>query len=176
MKTIGLKFSAVLLSIATAALAGSTAASSAQISFDKLKVLAGEWEGVVTTVPPEPSVQGKTAQVTLRVTSLGNAFMHEMKIPGRPDDPITMLYLDAGRLLLTHYCDAGNRPRMAGVQSPDGQSIDFDLLDVAGDTTYGHMQKAAFHFIDADHHSEEWTFHVEGKGHVLAHFELSRKK
>ena len=90
------------------------AQSDAQKSFDKLKSLAGPWEGRLTTVPPTPEADGKLAKVSLRVTSMGNALMHEMKIEGRTDDPITMLYLDTERLMLTHYCDAGNRPRMIG--------------------------------------------------------------
>jgi len=96
------------------------AQSDAQKSFDKLKTLAGSWQG---------SYEGKPMQATLRVTSMGNAIVHEMKGEG-PDDPITMFYMDGDRLLLTHYCDAGNRPRMAVKLSPDGKTLEFDLLDV----------------------------------------------
>src|SRR5579863_9987553 len=94
----------VLLSLSTLAFAQ----SDAQKSFDQLKTLAGSWEGVLKTDPPTPEADGKHAQTTLRVTSMGNAIMHEMKIEGRPDDPITMLYMDNDHLTLTHYCDAGN--------------------------------------------------------------------
>src|SRR5208282_6007829 len=76
--------------------------SDAQKSFDQLKALAGEWEGRVTTVPPQPDIEGKTIQVSLRVTSMGNALVHEMSGAGRPDHPVTMLYLSGDRLLLTH--------------------------------------------------------------------------
>ena len=55
------------------------AQSDAQKSFDKLKTLAGSWEG---------RFEGKPLQVSLRVTSMGNALMHEMKGDG-PEDPIT---------------------------------------------------------------------------------------
>src|SRR5215469_101882 len=92
--------------------AAALAQSDAQRSFNLLKTLAGSWEGTVKTNQPQADLEGKQAQVWLRVTSMGNALMHEMKGAGRPDDPITMVYLDGGRLLLTHYCDAGNRPRM----------------------------------------------------------------
>src|SRR3974377_1263995 len=113
----------VTLSLCSVALAQKEAQTEAQKSFDKLKTLAGSWEGKVKTVPPDPSVEGKTAQITLRVTSMGTAFMHEAKMDGRADDPITMMYLDGDRLMLTHYCDAGNRPRMVGKLSSDGKAI-----------------------------------------------------
>jgi len=99
------------------------AQSDAQKSFDKLKTLSGSWEGHVTTVPLQSDIEGKLMQLSLRTTSMGNALMHEMTGAGRPDDPITMLYLDGGQLLLTHYCDAGNRPRMTGKMSPDGKTV-----------------------------------------------------
>jgi hypothetical protein len=180
MKSHRLLLSVVLMSLATVAFAQSDAQkpaahSDAQRSFDKLKTLAGSWEGQVTTVPQEASIEGKLMQVSFRVTSMGNALMHEMTAAGRPDDPITMLYLDGDRLLLTHYCDAGNRPRMAGKMSPDGKTVEFEFLDVAGSTEYGHMHHAVFTFLDANHHIEDWTFMVGDKP-VHAHFDLQRTK
>ena len=154
--------------------AAAFAQSDAQKSFDKLKTLAGSWEGHVTTVPQDPEMEGKRMQATLRVTSMGNAIMHEMTGTGRPDDPITMLYLDGDRLLLTHYCDAGNRPRMAGTMSPDGKTVEFDFLDVAGSTQYGHMHHAVFTVIDANHHTEEWTYMQPGDKPVHARIDLQR--
>jgi hypothetical protein len=167
----------VLISLSAVGLAQSDAQKSdAQKSFDKLKTLAGSWEGHVTTVPPEPDIEGKLVQATLRVTSMGNALMHEMTGAGRPDDPITMLYLDGDRLLLTHYCDAGNRPRMVGKMSPDGKTVEFDFLDVSGSTQYGHMHHAVFTFLDANHHTEDWTYMNPGDKPVHAHIDLQRTK
>ena len=151
------------------------AQSDAQKSFAQLKTLAGSWEGPVTTVPPTPEVEGTIMQITLRTTSLGNALMHEMTGGGGSDDPITMLYLDGDRLMLTHYCDAGNRPRMTGKMSADGKTVDFEFLDVAGSLEYGHMHHAVFTTIDANHHTEEWTYMVGDKP-VNAHFDLKRTK
>lgn len=150
------------------------AQSDAQKSFDKLKTLAGSWEGVLTTNPPTPEVEGKHAQASMHVTSMGNAIVHEMKIEGRQDDPITMLYLDDARLMLTHYCDAGNRPRMVARSSTDGKTVEFDFLDVAGGTQYGHMHHAVFTFIDPNHHIEDWTYMSPGDKPVQAHFDLKK--
>jgi hypothetical protein len=117
------------------------AQSEAQKAFQKLKTLEGSWEGI--------SSEGDPTRVWLRVTSSDNAIFHELK--GQvPDDPITMLYLEADRLLLTHYCDAGNRPRMTGKLSPDGKTIEFDFLDVANYNSKqgGHMHRAVFTIVD----------------------------
>src|SRR6266403_4826963 len=170
MKSLGSMLSVVLMSLSTVAFAQ----SDAQKSFDKIKTLAGSWEGHVTTVPQQAEVEGQLMQVSLRVTSMGNALVHEMTGAGRPDDPITMLYLDGDRLLLTHYCDAGNRPRMACKMTPDGKTVEFDFLDVAGSTQYRHMHHAVFTVIDANHHTEDWTYMTPGDKPVRAHLDLTR--
>ena len=179
MKSLRFVLSVVLLLLCNLAFAQSDAQKSdAQMSFDMLKSLAGSWEGPMTTVPQYEAVEGKRAKVWLRVTSLGNALMHELKPADLPDNPITMLYLEGERLLLTHYCDAGNRPRMVGKMSPDGKTVEFDFLDVANYSSKqgGHMQQAVFTMIDENHHIEEWTFKLEGKPPVLARFDLQRTK
>ena len=146
----------------------------AQNTFDQLKNLAGSWEGTVSGVPAATDVEGKLVRVTLRATSLGNALMHEMKVGNRPDDPITMMYLDTDRLTLTHYCDAGNRPRMVGKISPDGKKVEFDFIGVDGSTKHGHMHHVVFTFIDANHHTEDWTYMMPGDKAASPHFELHR--
>jgi len=176
MRSLRFLLPVVLMSLSTLAFVQTAPQSDAQKSFEKLKTLAGTWEGRVQTVPPEADIEGKPMQITLRVTSMGNAIMHEARGAGRPDDPITMLYLDGDRLLLTHYCDAGNRPRMVGKVSPDGKTVDFDFLDVAGSTQYGHMHHGRFTFIDANHHTEDWTYMQPGDKPVQAHFDLQRAK
>jgi hypothetical protein len=148
--------------------------SDAQMSFDTMKKLAGSWEGPVTTSPQAVEVEGKPAQILLRVTSRGNALMHDLTIAGIPDNPITMFYLDSDRMLLTHYCDAGNRPRMTGKMSPDGKKVEFEFLDIAGNPQY-HMHHAVFTIIDANHHTEDWTFMMKDKP-IHAHFDLQRIK
>ena len=181
MKSLRFALSLILLSLSVA-FAQSAAPTDAQKSFTQLKTLAGTWQGPVTVVPPQPEMgDGTFTQVSLRVTSRGNALVHEMKQPGTPDDPskddpVTMLYLDGDRLVLTHYCDAGNRPRMAGRMSADGKTVEFDFLDVAGGMQYGHMHHAVFTIVDENHHVEDWTYMEPGDKPVHAHFELQRTK
>jgi hypothetical protein len=149
--------------------------SEAQKAFEKLKALAGTWEGPVTVQPPVPEMQnGKPTHVSLRVTSMGHLLMHEMTSPDRPDDPITTIYLEGDKLLLRHYCDAGNRPRMVAKTSPDGKTVQFDFVDISGDPKRGHMRRAVFTTIDENHHTEEWTFMLPGDKPIQAHFDLKR--
>lgn len=164
--------SLVLMSLSTVAFAQ----SDAQKAFDQLKALEGSWAGALTTFPPQPEWDGLTGRISLRVTSMGNALMHDLSVEGQPDNPITMLYLDSDRLQLTHYCDAGNRPRMVGKVSPDGRTVEFEFLDLTGTTEYGHMHRAVFTMIGTDHHTEDWTFMRPGGKPVRAHFDLRRAK
>src|SRR5437016_12538491 len=75
--------------------------SEAQTSFDALKTLAGDWEGPVKTdMPVEAKVDIKPLHVSMRVTSRGNALVHEFQEagtrldPAKDDHPVTRSYLD----------------------------------------------------------------------------------
>ena len=133
--------------------------SDAQKAFEKLKTLAGSWVG---------TYMGMSGKVTIRVTSTGNAILLEMTSPGGPDDPITMIYVDGDRLLLTHFCDSGNRPRMQGRLSPDGNTVTFDFLDVSGSAEKFLMHDVVFTIVDANHHIEAWTYSLNGKPPIRA--------
>jgi hypothetical protein len=195
MKTLRFTLFALLISFAAAVFAqtkqpDATQKSDAQKSFEKLKALAGTWEGPFTIDVDAKEHEkhhehGKgddVAQISLRVTSRGNALVHEMKGAGQPDDPakydhpVTMFYIDADKLMLVHYCDAGNRPRMTARVSEDGNKVEFDYLDLSGSNKFGHMYHAVFTIIDADHHIEDWTYMMPGDKPVHAHAELHRVK
>ena len=156
--------------------------SDADKSFDTMKSLAGKWLGPVTVDPPQHEMGNANMEVSLRVTSRGNALVHEMKGATDPDDPtkydhpVTMMYRDNDQLLLTHYCDAGNRPRMAGKVSPDGKKVEFEFLDLSGSNKFGHMNHAVFTVIDANHHIEDWTYMTPGDKPIHAHFDLQRAR
>jgi hypothetical protein len=152
------------------------APSEAQKAYEALKTLAGSWEGTLTPIPPVKDFSGARVKVVIRVTSRGNALMHEMTIAGLPDDPITMLYLDGDRLMLTHYCDAGNRPRMVAKTGPDGKTVTFEVLDISGSTQRGHMADTVFTILDANHHLEEWTSYYPGGQRMTGRFKLQRTK
>jgi len=183
MKSIRLVPS-ILMLLATVVFAqseGHKAPSEAEKSFTLLKTLAGTWQATVTTEPAVPEMgNGATAEVSLRVVSRGNSLVHEMyelgkaNDPARYDHPITMLYVDADRLNLVHYCDAGNRPHMVARASADGKTVEFDFVDLSGGNEHGHMYHAVFTIIDANHHTEDWVYRMPGDKPLRAHMDLKR--
>ena len=130
------------------------AESDAHKSFDLLKRMEGNWAG------KDP--QGHPVEVTFRMTAGGSALMSEIHGHG-PENMITMFHMDGDRLLMTHYCGAGNQPRMKVVAS-DAKSVSFEFFDGTnigpGD---GHMQHVTITEPDANHHVEEWVFLDHGK-------------
>lgn len=190
MKSVRILTALALMSFSTVAFAQSDMhkadavqkSSDAQKSFDQLKTLAGTWRGSVKTTPPDPDIDNAKLEIILRVTSRGNALVHEMQEAGKPldptkyDHPVTMLYLDGDKLNLIHYCDAGNRPHMVARPSADGKRVEFDFTDLSGGNEYGHMYHAVFTIIDADHHTEEWTYMMPGDKPMQARMDLQRVK
>src|SRR5579862_964321 len=159
MKPFRIALTVVALFATSAALAQTTA----QKSFNQLKALEGSWEG--------KSSQGHPLTVTFQNTAGGSAVMSEIHGHG-PENMISMFHLDGpNRLMLTHYCGAGNQPRFTASVSPDGKTITFDYLDATNLATpdAGHMQRVVFTVIDANHHTEDWTFNA-GQGKEMKEF------
>jgi len=168
MKSIRIALSVLVLT--AAALAQNAVQTSAQKSFDQLKSLAGSWEG--------KNSQGKPLQVSFRDTAGGSALLAEIRGEGH-DNMISMIHLDGpNRLMLTHYCGAGNQPRMTATTSPDGKTITFDFLDATNLSTpdAGRMQRVVITLLDANHHTEDWTFAAAPGKEMKEFFDLKRSE
>ena len=142
--------------------------SDAQKAFEKMKTLAGSWEGTVMNIP---------INFTIRAASSGTAILHEGNTEkGVPNHEITMFYVEEDRLIAIHYCDAGNRARMEGKMSADGKSVEFNFLDVAGSTKGGLVKRMMFTMIDANKHVVEFTFIMPNGKPIELHGEFQRTK
>jgi hypothetical protein len=146
------------------------AVSDAQKAFDLMKTLAGNWQGPITTDSPAWSTD-RPMSLSMRVASHGNALVHELNT-GTPE--VTVFFVDSDHLTLIHYCDYGNRPHMVARPSPDGKTVEFDLVGFSGSNEIGHVSHAVFTIIDAGHHFEDWTFMLPGDKPVHAHIDFKR--
>jgi len=161
-------FRMLVLAVLALAALSALAQSDAQKAFDAIKNLPGTWE--------QKSPSGEVLQVTYKVTSGGSAVMSEIMAPNK-EDMISMFHMDGpDKLMLTHYCAAGNQPRMKATVSPDGKTITFNFLDAtnlsAADA--GRMQSMTLTLIDDNHHTEQWVFADHGK-EMKEFFDLRRK-
>jgi hypothetical protein len=148
--------------------AAAYAQSDAQKAFDAIKAMPGAWEG--------KTQEGHPVSVTFKVTSGGSAVMSEINGHG-PEDMISMIHMDGpNRLLMTHYCGAGNQPRMQASVSPDGKVITFNYFDATNLSApdAGHMKSMVLTIVDENHHIEDWTFADHGK-ELKEVFDLRRK-
>lgn len=142
------------------------AESDAHKSFEMLKGMEGNWVG--------KNNQGQPLEISFRMTAGGSALMSEIHGHG-PENMITMFHMDGDRLIMTHYCGAGNQPRM-NVVSADAKSVSFEFFDGTNiGPGAGHMQHVTFTQPDADHHTEEWVFLDHGK-EMRQQFSMERAK
>jgi hypothetical protein len=174
MKSLGFVLSIAILTACAAVYAQSPAKSAAisdgQKAFDLMKTLAGNWQGPVTTDLPAWSMS-KPMSLSMRVASHGNALIHELNT-GTPE--VTVFYVENDQLNLIHYCDYGNRPHMVARPSPDGKTVEFDLVGFSGKNDSGHVTHGVFTIIDDNHHLEDWTFMMPGDKPVHVHIDFKR--
>jgi len=129
-------------------------------AFDQLKSLAGDWEG--------KNSPGTPVKVTYKVISNGSVVMEHLQ-PGKEAEMITMYSLDADRIIVTHYCSAGNQPTMQTAPSPAANGkLDFSFVRLSGAKSpdEGHMAALSLSLPDKDHLTQTWTFIDHGKSMV----------
>ena len=85
--------------------------------------------------------------------------------PGVDHEMITMYHPDNDSILMTHYCEANNQPRMQTASAEGGKSLTFSFVDVANlkNDEDGHMRNVVLTFVDKDHFNAEWTYREKGK-------------
>jgi hypothetical protein len=162
---------ALATSLAMALIAASPAARGEQrnAGWEKMKSLVGEWQG---TYAGKDSVR-----VTYKLVSVGTALMEAMDMPGETQ-MITMYTPDGDRIVATHYCAAGNQPRLrASSPAGDVRSLRFDFVDATNlkGADAEIMRGLVITFLDGDHFKEEWTSRSNGKDEMGV-VEYARKK
>ena len=140
--------------------AESTDAKSAAAAFEKLKGLAGAWQAVGT--------DGKKKRTKYELVASGSTLLERYVDESMPSgsEMLTLYHLDGGRLVLTHYCMAGNQPRMeaASFDAAAGE-LQFEFMDATNlkSPADGHMHRARFRFEGPDQFTTEWEFFENAK-------------
>jgi hypothetical protein len=162
------KLAARLLFIAFAA-APLLAATNPEAAFDKLRSLAGEWEG-----KDEHDMPAKT---NFHVLASRTAVMETLS-PSGMEDMVTLYSMDDDSIVLIHYCPTNNQPRMRVVpQSDDVKELSFDYQGAGNlkSPSTGHQHHLIMRFEDNNHITEMWSWREEGKEIPMV-FHFTRKK
>jgi hypothetical protein len=167
MKRHHLLIASLLLAAATVNAAGSKSDRATDAAaFARLKTLAGEWEA--------DTRMGK-AHLTYEVIAGGTALV-EKETGEKMPAMLTVYHLDGDRLILTHYCMAGNQPRMqARAFNAESGELEFQFLDATNlPAGAGHMHNARFRFVDSNHLATEWAFYENGAQKFTENAEYTR--
>ena len=137
---------------------------------DALKSLVGRWEA---TKPVEGM---PAAAIEFKLSSNGSTVVETM-FPGQPHEMINTYVMDGDDLLLTHYCAAGNQPRMK-LASNDGKTMKFKFVDATNlkSTEAPHMGALELTIVNENLINEKWTSFENGQATTHAEFELKRVK
>ena len=136
---------------------------------DRLETLVGTWQAVTP--------QGGTLTNTIRLVSNGTA-LEETSQSTEHDQMVTLYTADGNRLAMTHYCTAGNQPRMETLAvTGDQNEFDFSftgITNLAGPNA-GHMRHLVIRIADPDHFTEQWTWRENGQDRIhTIHFKRTK--
>jgi hypothetical protein len=123
----------------------------AKTAFKQIKTLAGTWKSQISGEHQDHHKGEST--VIYKLTGAGSALVETM-LPGEAHEMVSVYHLDGDDLRMTHYCAAGNQPR---VKLDRAHSTPDHLIFVFDGGTNLDPQK------DMHIHGVKITFHKDGK-------------
>jgi hypothetical protein len=155
----------------------------AKTAFARIKTLAGNWKSQASMEPNVEHSKEKgedhngEASVTYKVTGAGSAFV-ETQFPGSSHEMVSVYHMDGDDLRMTHYCAAGNQPRVKldrANSKPDELIFVFD-----GGTNFDPQKDHHIHGVKITFHEDgkvtsAWESYMGGKKAATATFLMTRQ-
>ena len=141
----------------------------ARRAFERIKQLAGDWQGA--------STKGWGERTTFKVIAGGSAVMYTSFDAHPGQSMLTVFHMDGEHLMLTHYCVAKNQPRLRATEfSDDGSAVTFTFLDATNlaSRDKGHMDQAVYRFAGDDRFTTKWTWYQNGQERWIEEIEMTR--
>ena len=142
----------------------------------KLTALEGEWI-LLDESGQETGVIGSS----FRLTAAGSALV-ELMFPGNPDghEMVNMYHADGERVLMTHYCAAGNQPRLEVRATNDENRLElgFESITNRSSPEADHMHQAEYVLQGEDRLTTHWYSMKDGQitEESPTTFKLKRRK
>jgi hypothetical protein len=158
----------------------------AKAVFARLKTMAGDWKAELLADGKAADFKKKVeehkgghpdrASITFKLTGAGSALV-ETQMVGMPHEMVSVYHLDGDDLRMTHYCAAGNQPRLKLDRSksrPDHLIFVFDggsNLDPAKDM---HIHGLEMTFHEDGRVTSAWEGYMGGKPFGTTSFVMTR--
>ena len=144
-------FSPVFLAAAAGAVHKVAATGAYSVAFEELTQLVGTWKATDTEKP---------LHFRYHLTGGASALVETVYGNDLSDTSMSTVYhLDGEDLMLTHYCGAGNQPRMKAVSyDPERRLVRFDFLDVTNLAS------------DGDYYTREVEIQIEDEDRLRVRF------
>jgi hypothetical protein len=151
----------------------SPAASKTNDTFNLIKALVGDWQGSYEWI-------GKNRKGPMNaryyVTGNGTAVVEDLIVDGNAN-MTTVYHLEGADLRATHYCAAGNQPRLKEASTEgDNKVVKFHMVDITNLPTpeAGHVRDLELRLTSTSRITVLFTFVGSGKESVEG-IELARK-
>lgn len=138
---------------------GASGGIDAKAAFAQLKQLEGVWES--------KGQSGSLSRSEFELTANGTVLLERYSNSAMPGNGrmATAYHLDGADLVLTHYCMANNQPVLRAERfDAAAREIQFEFVRAGNlpSQSTGHMRRAKYRLIDADHFLTEWEFFENG--------------
>jgi len=123
----------------------------AEAAFEKLRAITGTW--TFTT-------DADRGRVSYELVSNGTAIVERVMNDEHGEaGMVSVIYLDGDRLVLQHYCAAGNQPRLVS-RGLEGEEIrfGFERASNLASPDAGHIHGAVFTFAGPGPFASRWTW------------------
>jgi hypothetical protein len=156
LRTTG--FLGILCLLCSAAAADQPDSASARM-FERMRGLAGTWEGTLEWSGGRTG-SGKL-RATYHLTGGGSALVEDLLMTESDVPTMTTVYhLDGADLRMTHYCAAMNQPRLKATLIDDTTGhASFAFVDVTNASGHpAYVDGFSIHIIDSDHVNLKFEF------------------
>jgi len=161
--------------------AGAKGGVDAKAAFARVKTLAGTWTSQLDGAAQKKEHRDEhpaEATVTYRLTGAGSALV-ETQFPGTDHEMVSVYHLDGEDLRMTHYCAAGNQPRVKldrARSRPDHLIFVFD-----GGSNLDPKKDMHIHGLEITFHKDgrvtsAWEGYTGGKTAGITPFVMTRRE
>lgn len=134
-------------------------------AFDQLKKLTGTWE---------MGAGDQKFQVIYKVSGAGSA-VFETQFAGQAHEMVSVYHMDGDKLIMTHYCAAGNQPTLVYKPGKDPKVLSFGFLRATNLKSKDvHIHGARIVFQGPEKLKSDWIGYANGKPMGTTTFDLKK--